>query len=141
MIHAILTLLCLSMLSLSAFAAEKSPLTPVISPIQSAVKPERAMDTMRSIYSTDRWFTFPKFEQTAQYLSRRLSEGGLSKVEILGAPADGKSQFGFWTMPLAWDVKSARLEVLEPERMIWRIVNPFRRQSECGADRRPPRAS
>lgn len=118
MTNTIVTLLCLSLLTLSAFAAERSPLTPVVSAIQSAVEPDRAMDTMRSIYSTDHWFTFPKFEQTAQYLSRRLSEGGLSSVQILGAPADGKSQFGYWTMPLAWDVKSARLDVLEPEHMI-----------------------
>ena len=117
MINTIRSLLCVSMLSLSTFAAETSPLSPVISAVQSAVKPERAMETMRSVYSTDRWFTFPKFEQTAQYLSRRLSEGGLSNIEILGAPADGKSQFGYWTMPLAWDVKSARLEVLQPEHL------------------------
>jgi hypothetical protein len=116
-IFSALTLLCLSRLSLNAFAAEKSPLTPVVSAIQSAVKPERAMATMRSVYATDRWFTFPKFEQTAQYLSHRLSEAGLSNIEILGAPADGKSQFGYWTMPLAWDVKDARLEVLEPEHV------------------------
>jgi hypothetical protein len=117
-IFSALSLLCLSRLSLNAFAGERSPLTPVVSAIQSAVKPERAMATMRSIYATDRWFTFPKFEQTAQYLSQRLSEGRLSNVEVLGAPADGKSQFGYWTMPLAWDVKTARLEVLQPEHMI-----------------------
>ncbi|MFL6353727.1 MAG: M28 family peptidase [Bryobacteraceae bacterium] len=101
----------------SAFGAERSPLTPLVSAIQSGVKPERAMNTMRSIYATDRWFTFPKFEQTTQYLSRRLSDAGLSNIAILGAPADGKSQFGFWTMPLAWDVKNARLDVLQPEHM------------------------
>lgn len=111
----ILTVLCLFTFSVSALAAESSPLTPVVSAIQSAVKPERAMTTMRSIYATDRWFTFPKFEETAQYLSRRLAEEGLSNIEILGAPADGTSQFGYWTMPLAWDVKSARLDVLQPE--------------------------
>jgi Peptidase family M28 len=118
MINTIPILVCLSLLSASAFGAERSPLTPIASAIQSAVKPERAMATMRSIYATDRWFTFPKFEQTVQYLGQRLSEGGLSNIEILGAPADGKSQFGYWTMPLAWDVKSARLEVLEPQHMM-----------------------
>lgn len=97
--------------------AANDPLAPVISAVRSGVEPERAMDTMRSIWSTDRWFTFPKFEQTALYISRRLKEGGLSDIEILAAPADGKSQFGYWTMPLAWDVRSARLDVLEPERL------------------------
>ncbi|MBI1896466.1 MAG: M28 family peptidase [Acidobacteria bacterium] len=43
-----------------------------------------------------------------------MREIGLSKVELVSTPADGVTQFGFWTMPLAWDVKQARLEVIEP---------------------------
>ena len=76
------------------------------------------METMRQVYSTDRWFTFPKFEETAAYLKRRLEESGLTQVEIGGASADGRTQAGFWTMPLAWDAKSARLELVEPERSV-----------------------
>lgn len=140
-IFSVSTLLCFSVLSLSAFAAERSPLTPVVSAIQATVKPERATTTMRSVYATDRWFTFPKFEKTTQYLSRRLSEAGLSNIQILGAPADGKSQFGHWTMPPAWDVKNARLEVLEPEDMILADYQSVPgRQSECGVDRHLRRA-
>ena len=70
------------------------------------------------MYSTDRWFTFPKFEETALYLKSRLEESGLTDVEIDGASADGHTQAGFWTMPLAWDVKAARLEVTSPERIV-----------------------
>ncbi len=76
------------------------------------------METMRQVYSTDRWFTFLKFEETATYLKRRLEESGLTQVAIGGASADGKTQAGFWTMPLAWDVKAAKLEILEPKRSV-----------------------
>jgi hypothetical protein len=73
------------------------------------------MERMRRIYSTDRWFTFPKFQQTAEYLKSAMTEIGLERVEILAAPADGVSQAGFWTMPMAWDAKRARLEIVEPK--------------------------
>jgi len=82
--------------------------------IGSAVEPERAMKTMREVWDTDRWFTFPKFRETAEYLKRVASEAGLRQVELLEAPADGVTRAGHWTMPLAWDVKQAQLEIMEP---------------------------
>jgi len=84
----------------------------VLDQVRTSVKPDEAMAYMRDVYSTDRWFTFPKFQQTAEYLKRAMTEAGLQNVEILGVPADGVTQFGFWTEPLAWDVKQARLELI-----------------------------
>jgi hypothetical protein len=88
----------------------------VIQKLSADVDVDRAMETMRTVYSTDRWFTFPKFEETTLYLRDRLKQSGLENIEISGAPADGVTEAGFWTMPLAWDVKQARLEIVEPER-------------------------
>ena len=90
----------------------------LVKTISNEVNGSRAIETMRQVYSTDRWFTFPKFEETAKNLKRRLEESGLQQVEIGSASADGKTQAGFWTMPLAWDVKTARLEMIEPERSV-----------------------
>jgi hypothetical protein len=39
---------------------------------------------------------------------------GLHKVELVPTPADDVTQYGFWTMPLAWDIKQATLEIVEP---------------------------
>jgi hypothetical protein len=78
----------------------------------------RAMATMQRVYSTDRWFTFPKFEETALYLKQRLEESGVKDVEIGAGKADGRTQVGFWTMPLAWDARAARLEMVAPERSL-----------------------
>ncbi len=80
--------------------------------VGSEVKPDDAMRYMRQVYTTDRWFTFPKFQETAEFVARTMKEIALEQVQILGAPADGVSQFGYWTMPLAWDVKQARLELV-----------------------------
>jgi hypothetical protein len=111
-----ITLILILWSSLPARAADHSPsLDSLLQSIQSEIKPDQAMNFMRQIYSTDRWFTFPKFEETAEYLKRTMGEIGLKDVELLGAPADGVSQAGFWTMPLAWDAKSARLEILDKD--------------------------
>jgi hypothetical protein len=83
----------------------------VLDQVRSGVKPDDAMAYMRRVYSTDRWFSFPKFQETAEYLKLAMTEAGLQNVEVLGAPADGVTQFGFWTEPLAWEVKEARLEL------------------------------
>jgi hypothetical protein len=76
------------------------------------------METMKRVYATDRWFTFPKFEETALYLKARLEGSGLREVEIGGGKADGQTQVGYWTMPLAWNAKSATLEVTAPEHFV-----------------------
>ncbi|MBX5494124.1 MAG: M28 family peptidase [Bryobacteraceae bacterium] len=82
--------------------------------IREEVQPAKAMDYMRSVYATDRFFTFPSFQKTAQYLSDTMKSIGLEQVEIVHPPADGETQFGYWTMPLAWDARSAKLEIVSP---------------------------
>jgi len=91
-----------------------TPLGQLIQAIRLEMQPEQAMNFMRQVYSTDRWFTFPRFQETAEYVKQSMKGIGLEDVELSGAPADGSSQSGFWTMPLAWDVKSARLEIVDP---------------------------
>ncbi len=71
------------------------------------------MDFMRRVYANDRYFTFPRFHATAEYLRGAMRQIGLENIELVDAPADGVTQVGFWTMPLAWDVTSARLEILD----------------------------
>ena len=92
----------------------QSRLAAVIDAVDAEVKQEAATEYMRELYARDRWFTFSKFEEGVRYLAKVMNGAGLSKVEVVGAPADGVTQVGYWTMPLAWDVKEARLEVVEP---------------------------
>src|SRR6185295_62784 len=99
-------------LLIAAVAPAQVHLETVLDRVKSEVKPDQAMEYMRRVYATDRWFTFPKFQETAEYLARTMKEIGLQEVQVLGAPADGVSQFGYWTMPLAWDVRQARLELV-----------------------------
>lgn len=96
----------------TAAASAQVNVQTVLNQVRSEVNPDEAMGYMRRVYSTDRWFTFRKFHETAAYLKQVMNETGLRNVEVLGAPADGVTQFGFWTEPLAWDAKRARLELL-----------------------------
>ncbi|HET8549776.1 MAG TPA: M28 family peptidase [Bryobacteraceae bacterium] len=100
---------------LIAPALYSADLREIIAAVRAEVRPEEAMSQMRQVYASDRWFTFPKFEQTTRHLAELMKQAGLSDVEIGGAPADGVSQFGFWTQPLAWDVKSATLEIVDSQ--------------------------
>ena len=104
--------LCLAT-ALSAFASD-SELRKLVDQIRAEVKPDDAMDRMRRMWEIERWFTFPKFDEDARYIEQMLRQVGLQQVEKIDAPADGVTQNGFWTMPLAWDVEDARLEIVEP---------------------------
>ncbi|MCC6590414.1 MAG: PQQ-dependent dehydrogenase, methanol/ethanol family [Bryobacterales bacterium] len=100
-----------ALLPAAAFAQD---LKPLLDTVKQAAQPDKAMEYVRRIHSTDRWSTFPKYAETAEYLRRTLAANGLERVEVINAPADGVSQFGYWTMPLAWNAKSATLEIVEP---------------------------
>src|SRR6186713_1118395 len=94
--------------------AVPGPATPLLNLLRQEINPEQSMKDVRTIWETDRWFTFPKFEETAKNVAAIMRRAGLEDVEIGSPPADGVTQAGFWTMPLAWDVKTATLEIVEP---------------------------
>jgi hypothetical protein len=95
-------------------SAAPSPVSRLLEALSQAVNPDQAVKDVQTIWSTDRWFTFPKFEETARNVAAILRRAGLEDVEIGNAPADGVTQAGFWTEPLAWDVQAGTLEIVEP---------------------------
>ena len=108
-------LLLINSLGLAGQTLRVDPeLAKTIHEVRTEVSGTEAMDYLVGVYRTDRWANFAKFQESAQYLRETISEIGLSNVESRSAPADGVTQYGFWTMPLAWDVKEAKLEIIEP---------------------------
>jgi hypothetical protein len=105
--------LLLFLLALNARAQTNPNLDALIEQVRAAWHTDQAMRIMRDVYANDRFFTFPRFEATAEYLKGRMQQAGLTNVEIVQAPADGATQVGYWTMPMAWDVRSARLEIID----------------------------
>jgi Peptidase family M28 len=92
-----------------------SPVSKLLQTLLESVNPDQAVRDVHTIWETDRWFTFPKFEETAKNVAAILRRAGLEDVEIANAPADGVTQAGFWTEPLAWDVHVGTLEIVEPQ--------------------------
>jgi hypothetical protein len=94
--------------------APTSPLSGLLATLRGEVDGQQALKDVKTIWETDRWFTFPKFEETAKNVADIMRRAGLEDVEIGTPPADGVTQGGYWTMPLAWDVKVGTLEIVEP---------------------------
>jgi hypothetical protein len=112
--HATLLLCAASALASAQTLRTDPQLAKLIAEIRAEVNGSEALDFVTRLYEKDRWANFAKFQESAEYLQKTMTEIGLRNVELLSAPADGVTQFGFWTMPLAWDVKQARLEIVEP---------------------------
>ena len=91
-----------------------SPLSSLLALLRTETNPAQAVKDVSTIWATDRWFTFPKFEETATNVAAIMRRAGLEDVEIGRPPADGVTQGGFWTLPLAWDVTVGTLEIVEP---------------------------
>ncbi len=100
--------------AIAACGAEPDPkLVRVVDTLRAAVNTDDDMRVMREVWARDRWFTFPKFRETSEYLVAEMKRRGVTEARVLAAPADGKTQYGYWTMPLAWDVRSARLALAD----------------------------
>ncbi|MBL8228580.1 MAG: M28 family peptidase [Bryobacterales bacterium] len=95
---------------MSGVAAGADPrLIRIADAVRASADVDDAMRVMRGVWERDRWFTFPKFRETSDYLAAEMRRQGFRDVRVIGAPADGRTQFGYWTMPMAWDVRSATL--------------------------------
>ncbi len=107
-------LLFVALLSPAQTVRPDPQLQKIVQEIRAHVSASEAMDLVAQLHSIDRWGDFSRYEQSARFLQKKMTDLGLRDVEFLSAPADGVSQFGWWTMPLAWDVKKATLELVEP---------------------------
>jgi len=99
----------------------------LVAAVEPVVSTGELLKNVEALRSTDRWFTFPKFMETALYIRRRLKDAGL-RAEILEHPADGRTAVGDWVMPLAWDAGEATLTLLAPDARAGEVLA---RRSEC----------
>jgi hypothetical protein len=70
---------------------------------------ENCLRFIEGIYQNDRWFNTPAFNRTAEFCYKAMLDAGLAQVEKLPLTADGKTAYGDWALPRAWDAKSATL--------------------------------
>jgi hypothetical protein len=82
--------------------------------LETAVDGERAKDYVRRIWEIDRHNTFAHFARSAAFVVEALRRAGV-EAQVEEYPADGRSRFGDFLAPKAWDVEAATLDILAPE--------------------------
>jgi hypothetical protein len=92
-----------------------SPVTDLLKLLFQNVNSAEAMANVRKMWENDRWFDFPHFQESAKNVADIMQQAGLDDVKIEYAPADGVTQAGFWTEPMAWDAHGGRLEIVSPK--------------------------
>jgi len=82
--------------------------------LYSEASGQNALGYVRRLWESDRWSNFANFALTAQTVESLFFEIGLSDIQRVEKPADGKYRVGDWIMPLAWDCYDATLEIAWP---------------------------
>jgi len=70
---------------------------------------------LERLWSSARHADFAHIHETARTLAVMMDEAGLSDVEVLEYPADGRTHYSGWIMPQAWDLSAAALRVVSPQ--------------------------
>ena len=83
--------------------------------LESVFDKDKAFDNVRRIYENDRYFDFAHFNKTAEAVAELMKEAGMEEVELLPLKADGKTRYGDWVLPRAWDAYDAKLRVVSPQ--------------------------
>ncbi len=91
---------------------------------------EKVRELTAVIHSYDRWSSYAQYHRSGNYCATRMREAGLEDVELMEVPSDGQTRFGDWTMPLAWDVEDASLQVIEPAGAA-RLLAHYREEPAC----------
>jgi len=79
---------------------------------------ERAFSQASEQNRLERYFTFPNFEKSAERAGEEFTKAGLEDVEVEEFPADNKTSWSGWGDIKAWDVESARLWMVSPEKRL-----------------------
>ncbi len=97
-------------------AAQQPPLLPAkdVAALANELSGETAKRNLEGMATFHRQRGSKGFHSAAELVAERLRQYGLSNVEILEFPADGKIFYGTQRSRPAWDAETGRLYVLEP---------------------------
>src|SRR5437879_644042 len=85
----------------------------MIEPIWQAIGPHINVERMRAevaeFFAYSRLSSFDAIKALARLIADRMKQAGMEDVRLIEFPADGRTFYGGWAMPRAYDVQSARL--------------------------------
>jgi hypothetical protein len=88
--------------------------------IASELSGHRAKNHAIDIHHTDRFSSFKLYRQTAAYCLEQMRSLGLEGVESIPCNADGRTPYGDWLVPRAWDAREAVLRVVDTGHVLAR---------------------
>jgi len=94
--------------------------------IRQEISGEVAKQHATEIWERDRWDSWDKHHETAQYVAQQFRAIGLEQVEVIPYKSDGRTKYGDWTSQQAWDVDHARLTVVEPATLAGKVIADYR---------------
>ena len=85
---------------------------PIWKAVRGQLSAERMQAEIVEFFAFSRWSSFDKIVGLAQRIADRMEAMGLEDVRLIEFPADGRTAYGGWKMPRAYDVQEARLTLL-----------------------------
>ena len=87
--------------------------------IASVIEREINLENLKSLSARingfERSYCYRDFKKSVAFCLRQMQAAGLSMTKQIAIPADGKSTFMDCTIPQAWDVDEANLEIVSPD--------------------------
>jgi len=104
----------------------------LLSLLSEGISGQWAHEQVSRIHSLDKSSSFSDYNRSSDHCAQAMREVGLEEVERIAFPADGKTKFGDWMMPIAWDAGEATLEIVSPSaKDAQRILAQRSRQPQC----------
>src|SRR5689334_10680875 len=86
--------------------------TSIWNAVRAHLSAERMQAEIVEFFAFSRWSSFDKIVALAQRIADKMEAAGLEEVRLIEFPADGRTAYGGWVMPRAYDVQDARLTLL-----------------------------
>jgi len=93
-----------------------------------SISGERIKHMTEKIWRSDRWSKFSRFHQTAMMAQSAMRSAGLSNVNIMPLAADGRTRYGDYIIPQAWEARSGELRIVHPKRSA-RLLASYKQSS------------
>ncbi|HUU43935.1 MAG TPA: DUF4910 domain-containing protein, partial [Planctomycetota bacterium] len=91
----------------------------------------RAFNDLVKRWTIDRWFSFSGMLASCEYSAGVMREYGFDEAAVERYPADGRTTFGCWRMPLAWDPTDATLTIVSPDAQSDKVLVHYK-SLPCG---------
>lgn len=105
--------------------------------LRSELSATNAIRHAHEIHGFERRYSYRNFHKSAAYCAGELRRIGLADVEVIPQPADGVTKYMDCVMPMAWDVKAARLEIASPAGASPRVLADWEQNPFCIAEWSP----